>query len=154
MTPDQERLVLSLVVVPGPDQPERASADDILAAFNAADGPTLCRALLETAVLERGRSGAGSGRRVVPTRGVVGQSRVLNLGLREETLWAFICLPVIRLVLAWVGCDDVETWISQKLADGRDIGSDPGPMRVDVVGDAPGVVGWPDEREVGHMQWG
>jgi hypothetical protein len=27
-------------------------------------------------------------------------------------------------------------------------------MRVDVVGDAPGVVGWPDEREVGHMQWG
>lgn len=53
MTPDQERLVLSLVVVPGPHQPERASAEDILAAFGAADGPTLCRALLEAAVLER-----------------------------------------------------------------------------------------------------
>jgi hypothetical protein len=53
VTPDQGRLVLSLVVVPGLRQPERASAEDILAAFDAADGPTLCRALLDTAVLER-----------------------------------------------------------------------------------------------------
>jgi hypothetical protein len=64
---------------------------------------------------------------------------------------AFHRLPVGGLVHAWVGCDDIETWISQKLAGGRDVGSDPGPMRVDVVGDAPGVVGRPDEREVG--QW-
>lgn len=38
---------------------------------------------------------------------------------------AFHRLPVGGLVLALVGCDDIETWISQKLAGGRDVGSDP-----------------------------
>jgi hypothetical protein len=66
----------------------------------------------------------------------------------------FCCLPVGRLVLACVGCDGVETWIGQQLVDGRGIGSDPGPMRVDVVGDTPVVVGRPDERGVGHLQSG
>jgi hypothetical protein len=70
------------------------------------------------------------------------------------TLGPFRRLPVGRLVLAWVGWDDVETWIGQKLVDGRDVGSYSGPMRIDVVGDAPGVVGRPDERGVGYMQSG
>ena len=56
-----------------------------------------------------------------------------------------------RLVLAWIGGDYVETWIGQKVVDGRTIGSYPGPVRVDVVGDAPGVVRGPDERGVGHV---
>ena len=62
--------------------------------------------------------------------------------------------PVGRLVLAWVGGDNVETWISQKLVDGRDVGPYPGPMRVDVVGDEPGMVRRPDERRVRHVQTG
>jgi len=90
---------------------------------------------------------------VVPTRGVVGKGRDLNLG-SERNSGPFCCLPVGGLVLAWVGWDDVETWIGQQLVDSRDIGSDPGPMRVDVVGDAPCVVGRPDERGVGQMQSG
>ena len=78
----------------------------------------------------------------------------LNLGPKRNCGPPLCCLPVGRLVLAWVGCDDVETGIGQQLIDGRDVGSDPGPMRVDAVGDALGVVGRPDERGVGHVQSG
>jgi len=28
----------------------------------------------------------------------------------------------MRLALAWIGCEDVETWISQELVNGRDVG--------------------------------
>ena len=58
--------------------------------------------------------------------------------------------PVVRLILGWVGPDDVETRVGEQLVDGRGTGSDPGPMRVDVVGDTPGVVCRPNERWVGH----
>lgn len=52
MTPEQERLVLSLAVVPGrahrPPTPQK-----LLKAFNARDGQLLCRELLVTAAQER-----------------------------------------------------------------------------------------------------
>jgi hypothetical protein len=96
--------------------------------------------------------GLAFGSAVVPTRGVVGNASGLDSGERNSV--PLCCLPVLRLLIAWIGRRDVEAWISQKLVDGGGIGSDPGPMRVDVVGDTPGVVGWPDERGVPSMQSG
>jgi len=53
VTPEQRRLVLSLVVVPGGGRQNRASADELLAAFAAEDGRQLCGSLLEKALTER-----------------------------------------------------------------------------------------------------
>ena len=53
VTPDQQRLVLSLVVVPDAVGQRRASAEELLAAFGAHDGNGLCGRLLQKAMAER-----------------------------------------------------------------------------------------------------
>jgi hypothetical protein len=53
VTPEQERLILSLVVVPGAGPQRRASAEELLAAFGAQDGKDLCGRLLHEAMAER-----------------------------------------------------------------------------------------------------
>jgi hypothetical protein len=55
---------------------------------------------------------------VVPIRRSGGrQGRALNFGSERNSGPSVVYLPVGRLVLAWVGWDDVETWITQKLVD-------------------------------------
>jgi hypothetical protein len=51
--PEQERLILGLVVVPGAGPQRRASAEDLLAAFGAGDCKELCDRLLQQAMTER-----------------------------------------------------------------------------------------------------
>jgi len=63
VTPEQKRLILSLVVLPGPrrslvvlpgpDPQRRASAEELIAAFGATDGKELCGRLLRQAMAER-----------------------------------------------------------------------------------------------------
>jgi hypothetical protein len=53
VTPEQERLILSLVVVRGAGPQRRASAEELLAAFGADDGKELCGGLLQQAMAER-----------------------------------------------------------------------------------------------------
>ncbi|MGN8244198.1 hypothetical protein ACTHAM_001098 [Cellulomonas soli] len=53
MTPEQERLILSLVTMPGQTGRGSATPQELLRAFGATDGPTLCRDLLAAAVAER-----------------------------------------------------------------------------------------------------
>jgi hypothetical protein len=53
VTPEQKRLILSLVVVPGVGPQRRASAEELLAAFGTNDGKELCGRLLQQAIVER-----------------------------------------------------------------------------------------------------
>jgi hypothetical protein len=53
VTPQQQRLILSLVVVPGGSSGHRASDEELLAAFGAHDGRQLCGRLLQEAMTER-----------------------------------------------------------------------------------------------------
>lgn len=53
MTPEQERLIFSLVVVPGRTGRRPATPHELLTAFGAADGQALCRELLTAAAAER-----------------------------------------------------------------------------------------------------
>lgn len=55
MTPEQERLVLSLVTVPG-QTGRPATPQELLTAFGATDGPSLCRDLLIAAAADRSGS--------------------------------------------------------------------------------------------------
>lgn len=52
MTPEQERLILSLVTVPG-QTGRAATPQELLTAFGAHDGPSLCRDLLIAAAADR-----------------------------------------------------------------------------------------------------
>src|SRR6478609_8620429 len=53
---------------------------------------------------------------------------------------------VERLVLGGVCGDHVEARVGGELGDQRLVSADPSPVWIDVAGDAPGVIGGPDER--------
>jgi hypothetical protein len=53
VTPEQKRLIRSLVIVPGAGPQHHASAEELLAAFGAHDGKELCGHLLQQAMAER-----------------------------------------------------------------------------------------------------
>ena len=52
MTPEQEGLILGLVVSPGQHSHDPTTPEELLAAFGAVDGRKLCRILLERAASE------------------------------------------------------------------------------------------------------
>jgi hypothetical protein len=53
MTPEQVRIILSLLRYPGNSEYAPASPEELLAAFDADDGRSLCQNLLEKALSER-----------------------------------------------------------------------------------------------------
>src|SRR5207249_1505002 len=59
---------------------------------------------------------------------------------------------VERLVLGGVCGDHVQAWVGGELDDQRRVSANPGPMWIDVLGDAPGAVGGPDERRFGLVE--
>ena len=100
VTPEQERLIFSLVIVPGAGPQRRASAEELLAAFGAPDGKDLCGRLLQQAMAER------SGRDVELTL-----IMAATFGLDESSL------PTLQSLAreAWHGRHEDISWILEEL---------------------------------------
>ena len=100
VTPEQERLVLSLVVVPGAGPQRRASPEELLAAFGAHDGKELCGRLLQQAMAERSAEDIALTLILAAT-----------FGLNESSL------PTLQSLAreAWHGSHEDISWILEEL---------------------------------------
>src|SRR4051794_23305863 len=60
---------------------------------------------------------------------------------RSNRNWTPVRSLVERLLLGGVGRDHVEAWVSDELVHQWRVATDPGPVRIDVEDEAPGMIG-------------